>query len=166
MQELTYDSWRRRGSSVVFDKVTLGTLIAEGCLVSLREALSWMNSWPDPPPVNSNTVLIGGLETCLELLDPRDGEAFLQQRIRPFIQEFQHHWDHLGLVFGFGCSEKRFFEDPFENVLFRIPGGKDIQLSSRMWSVAASQDLCALHMRDPQKKTERLRGGYHVRRLS
>lgn len=166
MQEMTHDSWRRQGSSIIFDKGTLGMLIAEGCLVSLREALNWMNSWPTISPVKSNTVLIGGLETCLELLDPRDGEAFLQQRIKPFIQEFQHHWDHLGLVFGFGCSEKRFLEDSYENVLFRIPGGNEIQLSSRMWGVTATQDLCSLYIRDEQKKSEWIRGGYHVRRLS
>jgi hypothetical protein len=165
MQEMTYDSWRRRGSSVVFDKEILGALITEGCLVSLREALSWMNSWPASPPIDSNTVLVGGLETCLELLEPKDGESFLQQRIKPFIQEFQHRWDSLGLVFGFGCSEKCFIEDSYENVLFSIPGNKEIQLSSRMWGVSAPRDLCALYVKD-SKKIGRIKGGYHVKRLS
>lgn len=47
---MSSSSWLRRGSSTVFDRHTLGPLIGSGTLVSLREALRWMNGWPSDPP--------------------------------------------------------------------------------------------------------------------
>ena len=38
MREMSSSSWLRRGSSIVFDRQTLGPLIGGGALVSLREA--------------------------------------------------------------------------------------------------------------------------------
>src|SRR5437868_653361 len=101
MQDMSSSSWQRRGSSVVFHSTLLGPLIVEGHLVSLWKALGWLNHWPAEPPARGATVLVGGLEACLELLSLEEGKQFLKARIKPFILEFQHHWDQRGLVFGF-----------------------------------------------------------------
>jgi len=93
MREMSSSAWLRRGSSIIFDRITLGPLIGGSALVSLREALGWMKSWPLKPPGNGQTVLVGGIETFLEILEPRDAERFLRNRIKPFVQEFQERWD-------------------------------------------------------------------------
>ena len=49
MQDMSSSAWNRRGSSVVFDPLPLGPLIEAGALVSMREALRWMNDWPAEP---------------------------------------------------------------------------------------------------------------------
>jgi hypothetical protein len=165
MREMSSSAWQRRGSSVVYSRLMLGPLIAVGCLVSLREVLSWLRKWPDEPPGNVHTVLVGGLETCLEVLPPAETEGFLQRRIRPLILEFQSRWDQRGLVFGFGCPSQRFRVDVQENVLFSHPGGGVVRLSSGLWNGAARQDIYRLFTKDPS--TNQLApGGFHVRRLS
>jgi hypothetical protein len=165
MIDMSSTAWRRRGSSVVFDKGLLGPLISEGCLVSLREALSWVRAWPSDPPAGHSTVLVGGLETCLEVLPPAEGEDFLRRRLRRFLKEFQAQWDQTGLVFGFGCSPKRFALDSYENVLFALPGGTQIRLSENLWNGAALHDLTRLVTIDPQTHQQGT-GGYYVRHLS
>jgi len=165
MREMGASTWRRRGSSVVYDKGMLGPLIASGSLVSLREALGWMRAWPTAPPSDGQTVLIGGLETCLEVLSLSDGEDFLRRRMKSFIQEFQSRWDQCGLVFGFGCSPKRFRVDPHDDVLFTIPGSGELRLSASLWNGAARQDMYHLLTTDPDSK-QQVSGGFYVRRLS
>jgi hypothetical protein len=165
MREMNATTWRRRGSSVVYHKCMLGPLIASGCLISLREALGWMRTWPKRPPGDGPTVLIAGLEACLEVLSAPDGEEFLRHRIKPFIQEFQSQWDQCGLVFGFGCSPKRFRVDPHDDVLFSVPGSGELRFSASLWNGAARQDMYHLLVTDPDSK-QPASGGFYVRRLS
>lgn len=60
-----------KGSSIVFDGKSLGRFIAGNVVVSLREALGWMNSIPSAPPVQGRTILVAGLETAIETLPPQ-----------------------------------------------------------------------------------------------
>ena len=165
MNDMTSSGWQRRGSSVVFHKEMLGPLIAAGCLVSLREALAWMQGWPADPPGNGETVLVGGLETCLDVMPTEEADRFLCARIKPYIQEFQSRWDQRALVFGFGCSASRFQVDPFEDVLFTGPSDKVIKLSAGLWNGAAKHDLYRLFMRNVATGKDEV-GGFYVRRLS
>ena len=165
MEPMTHDSWKRRGSSVVFHPQLLGPLIDDGCLVSLRTALGWLKAWPAEPPGNGDTVLVGGLEAALEVMNKTEADAFLRGRMKALIQEFQSIWDQRGLVFGFGCPAKRFKVDPFENVLFRCPGDRTIQLSAAMWNGSAKQDMSQLMVTDEQTGKQEM-GGFYVRRLS
>lgn len=165
MQAMTSSTWLRRGSSVVFHSELLGPLIHDGCLVSLRTALGWLKNWPNDPPGNGSTVLVGGLEAALEVMDKAEAEAFLRGKVKAFIQEFQSIWDQRGLVFGFGCPAKRFELDAYEDVLFRCPGDKVIKLSSAMWNGSAKQDMLQLMVKNEQTGKEEP-GGFYVRRLS
>src|SRR5436190_1722993 len=76
MKELSADSWKRQGSSVIWDKDTLQSLLPVASLVSLRTFLSWHDAWPAQLRGNSRTILVGGLQTCLELLSPAVGQRF------------------------------------------------------------------------------------------
>lgn len=165
MQEMTASTWLRRGSSVVFHSQLLGSLIHEGCLVSLRTALGWLKDWPAEPPGNGLTVLVGGLEAVLEVMAEDEADAFLGGKMKALIQEFQSIWDQRGLVFGFGCPAKRFEVDPFEDVLFRCPGDKVIKLSTALWNGSAKQDMLQLVVTNEQTGKQES-GGYYVRRLS
>ena len=165
MQEMTSSTWLRRGSSVVFHPQLLGPLIHDDCLVSLRTALEWLKGWPADPPGNGSTVLVGGLEAALEVMDEDEAEVFLRGKVKAFVQEFQSIWDQRGLVFGFGCPAKRFKVDAFENVLFRCPGDKAIQLSAALWNGSARQDMFQLMAQNEQSGKQE-RGGFYVRRLS
>ena len=162
MREMSSSAWRRRGSSIVFHRDLLVPLIEAGAMVSLREALSWVKNWPPEPPTGGNTILIAGLETCLEVMVPVEAEDFLRRTIRPFLLECRSRWDQCGLIFGFGCSEKRFCVDPQENILFVHLDGTKIRLSEGVWNGAARDELFSLMTLDAAKNRDVV-GGYHVR---
>jgi hypothetical protein len=46
MKELSADSWKRQGSSIIWDKDSLQALLPAASLVSLRQFPSWQDAWP------------------------------------------------------------------------------------------------------------------------
>jgi hypothetical protein len=51
MDSISTDVWKRRGSSIVFHQESLGPLIADDALISLRQVLGWIGSVPSVPPI-------------------------------------------------------------------------------------------------------------------
>ena len=69
MQGMTSSSWKRRGSSFVWSPELLGPLIIEGDATPLRTVLGWLETgFPDSPPGDRQTILVGGLQTALEAM--------------------------------------------------------------------------------------------------
>ncbi len=166
MLEMSSSAWMRRGSGVVFDKKTLGRLIQEQGIISLREALRWMKFWPANPPNGAATVVVSGLEACLDIGSPAEAETWLQTRIKPFIEEFQRHWDQCGLVFGFGVSGKAFtVTSADEEVEFTRNDRKKLRLSYALWNGSSTLNVTRL-VRDGDRPGEQVTVGYHVQRIS
>lgn len=164
MREMSSTAWLRRGSSIVFDRLTLGPLIGGGALVSMREALRWMNPWPSQPPGSGPTVLVCGIETFLDVMEPAEAQDFLKNRVKPFVQEFQARWDQRGLVFGFGTHERSFeLTVSDEEVLFIRRDGERVRLSYSLWDGSATMNVARL-IRDEQGKS--ITVGYYVARIS
>lgn len=164
MRDMSSSAWLRRGSSIVFDRLTLGPLIGGGALVSMREALGWMHAWPAEPPGNGQTVLVGGIETFLDVMGSAEAQEFLKNRVNPFVQEFQARWDQRGLVFGFGTHEKSFeLTASDEEVLFIRRDGEQVRLSYSLWDGSATMNLARL-IRD--ERGNRITVGYYVLRVS
>jgi hypothetical protein len=148
----------------VFDRYTLSPLIGGGTLVSLREALGWMKAWPSEPPGSVQTVLVGGIETFLDVLEPLEAQEFLKNRVNPFIQEFQARWDQRGLVFGFGTHERSFeVTASDEEVLFVRRNGERVRLSYSLWDGSATMNVTRLVRNEQGKK---ITVGYYVARIS
>lgn len=164
MRDMSSSAWLRRGSSIVFDRFTLGPLISGGALVSMREALRWMNAWPAEPPGNGSTVLVCGIETLLDVMESVEAENFLKTRVKPFVQEFQSHWDQRGLVFGFGIHERSFeLTASDEEVLFIRRDGERVRLSYSLWDGSATMNVTRL-IREEQGTS--ITVGYYVARIS
>ena len=164
MRDMSSSAWLRRGSSIVFDRVTLGPLIGGGALVSMREALGWINAWPAEPPGGGSTVLVFGIETFLDVLERAEAQEFLKNRVKPFVQEFQARWDQRGLVFGFGSHERSFdLTASDEEVLFVRRDGERIRLSYPLWDGSATMNVARL-IREEQGR--RITVGYYVARIS
>lgn len=166
MREMSSSAWLRRGSSVVFNKNSLGPLIAAGSLVPLRQALAWLNEWPQEPPGGNRTVLIGGLEACLEVISPEEAESFLRDRIKPLILFLQERWDQVGLVFGFGSSSHSFeVTNTEEEIVFLRRGSERVRLSHFMWDGTSTLNVTRLvREADHPSRSETI--GYHVPRIS
>ena len=69
MQEMTAQSWKRRGCSIVWSPELLSALITDTEATPLRIALEWRrHGLPESPPGGGKTVLVGGLQTVLEVM--------------------------------------------------------------------------------------------------
>jgi hypothetical protein len=162
MREMSSSAWLRRGSSIVFDKQSLGLLISNGSLVPLRQALAWINGWPQYPPSGGETVLVGGLETCLEVLSTEEAEKFLWERIKPLILTIQDRWDQTGLVFGFGTSPHSFeVTNTDEEIVFLRRGGERVRLSQFLWDGTSTLNVTRLTRPAGSEAI-----GYYVPRIS
>lgn len=163
MNTIRTDVWKRQGSSVIFGKEAIESLLEEVAMVSLSEFLSWK----DTPPQNSpgTTILICGLEALLEMLAPNEAHDFLANRVRPVIRSLQNNWTNVGLVFGFSLGQNVFQERPAinEEVLFLRNDNEEIHLSEGLWDGSAGQDMGRIErLSQNQIVTE----GYYVARLS
>lgn len=161
MREMTSSTWLRRGSCVIYEKQLLAPLIQSGCMVSLRHALGWMLAWPQQPPAEGQTVLVGGLQTCLEVLPPTEAEDFLQKRVKPFIEEFQSYWPQCGLVFGFGAHPNAFRITAMKEEIEFVRADKSaVRLSAPLWNGSGTLDMYQIFHLDPQSKHQSPAGFY------
>ena len=163
MKELSADSWKRQGSSVIWDKDTLQSLLPVASLVSLRTFLTWHDAWPAQLPRTSRTILIGGLQTCLETLSPTEGDTLLD-RVQALIRRHQSKLEHFGVVFAFHNATHRAFEvtQRDEEISYKRTGQLLMALSVPLWGRGSSADVQSVLRSGPQREPI----GYHVRRIS
>lgn len=166
MDTISNNVWQRRGSCVIFDKKSLSSFIAEGSVVSLRQALTWIKGLPANPPVPGRTILISGLETVIETTEPQEAEDFLSCRIRPLLIHLQNRWTNCGVVFGFTSHHKAFEETALEEeVLFRRRDRKQVRLSEGLWDGSATVNMKRV-VREGDQPNEEVVVGYYVARIS
>lgn len=166
MDTLANTAWQRKGSCIIFDPKSLGSLIAADAVISLREALSWLHALPDTPPVAGRTILVSGLETIIATMEPQDAESFLCRRIRPLLIHIQNRWTDCGIVFGFSTHPKAFEETTLEEeVLFRRRDRKQVRLSEGLWDGSATVNMKRI-TREGEQPTQEVTIGYHVARIS
>lgn len=168
MHEMTSSSWRRKGSSIVWSPHLLGDLIREQDAVPLRTVLGWMtNGFPDSPPGDRPTVVVGGLQTVLSTAasSPNAVYDWLRQNVLPLVRAFQNQWDHVGLVFGMDGPHQCFDYNVGDDVIYFGVGqdrAKKIKLSLGIWNGALTGDG-AYELIVPDTKDL---GGYHIQRVS
>ena len=164
MEDFSADTWQRRGSSVVFDRQSIGRLLESARHVSLRTALSWRHDAPPLPP--SRSILVSGLETLMQLLPPPQAHDFLLRRIRPLIYRLQELSWECGLVFGFAAPPQAFVEDPMtDKVLYQIRARHQVCLSEGLWGGNAAVAMKRI-VREASDQNREETLGYYVPHLS
>ncbi len=167
MQEMTAQSWKRRGCSIVWSPDLLAPLITSGNAIPLRTALGWLRSGlPDEPPGGSRTVLVGGLQTVLEVMPHNDiAYTWLRSKILPLCRMWSNHWDGVGLVFGLDGPTKLFhLNEPDDLVYFGKGNDRDTKLclTRAIWNGAATGIGVFKLIVEGSKEV----GGFHVQRVS
>lgn len=101
MKHLLDTVWQRRGTSWLWDAEALGKVAKPSEVVSLRQFLQLVGHWSDDLPSNSNnTLVVGGLDGCLDLLSPTDADTWLGTELKHAILSFQDAYDgQAALVF-------------------------------------------------------------------
>ena len=148
MQEMTAQSWKRRGCSIVWSPELLAPLITSSDAVPLRTALAWSRDWqqhgpPDSLPGNPKTVLIGGLQTALEVMSDADtSSTWLRSNILPLSQRWcKHWWPGIGLVFGLDGPGRRFELNEADDLVYYGKGSdreSKLCLTRAIWNGAAT----------------------------
>ncbi|WP_421175011.1 hypothetical protein [Aeromonas enteropelogenes] len=94
MRQVFDSVWQRRGTSWLWDEEARNKACVAGEVWSLRQFLqaSDLNGvgWPEELPSNdSQTLVVAGLEGCLDLLSPDQAEIWLGDTIKRAILSFQ-----------------------------------------------------------------------------
>src|ERR1035438_4808120 len=94
MKQLLDTVWHRRGTSWLWDDEALAQICLAGEAWSLRQFVQATGLWPEDLPSNaSNTLVVGGLDGCLDLLSPSDAENWLGSEMKKSIHSFQDFYD-------------------------------------------------------------------------
>jgi hypothetical protein len=88
------DIWNRRGISLLWDASALTGLCDPEQIISLRQFLQLHKAgWqePDLPFIRDKTVVVAGLEGCLDAMPPPETEAWLEQVVYRAMYSYQQN---------------------------------------------------------------------------
>lgn len=93
--------WQRRGTSWLWDAEALAQVCLASEVRSLRQFMLAARHWPEELPSNdNNTLVVAGLEGCLDLLTPADAENWLASDLKDAVLSFQQYYSgEAALVF-------------------------------------------------------------------
>ena len=90
MKQLRDSVWQRRGTSWIWDAEAFAQVCLASEVWSLREFMLAVNHWPDELPSNNeSSLVVAGLDGCLDLLTPTDAENWLGSEMKDAILSFQ-----------------------------------------------------------------------------
>ncbi len=109
MKILQGDVWKRRGVSLLWDGGALSLLAQPQNVVSIRQFFAMVGKWPDDLPCNDgSTLVVAGLEGCVDLMDPVEGESWLKTDLLPAVLAFQDEYSlEAALVFWLPTGKNR-----------------------------------------------------------
>ena len=101
--------WQRQGISWLWSAEALASVANAAEVWSLRQFFRAGRSWPDELPSNGgNTLVVAGLDGCLDLLRPEDAEVWLGGEIKEAILSFQEAFSgELALIFWLPEGKRR-----------------------------------------------------------
>lgn len=167
MREMTASSWQRRGCSIVWSLDLLSPLITDVEATPLRTVLGWLKTgFPESPPGDRQTILVGGLQMVLEAMpDPDTGYNWLRQNLLPLCRDCGRHWASVGLVFAMDGPAKLFLHNEADDLVYFGRGtdrSRQISLTRGIWNGAASGNGAYRLVIGERSEV----GGYHVQRVS
>lgn len=109
MKILREDVWKRRGISLLWGAQGLSAICKPEQVVSLRQFFSMTRAWPSELPSNEGaSLVVAGLDGCMDLLSPEDAEVWLKTELLPGVLAFQDEWGlDAALVFWLPSAKNR-----------------------------------------------------------
>ena len=113
-------SWERRGMTLLWGAETLDGLTQPEHVVSIREFFAFTGNWPEALPSNSgDTLVVAGLEGCLDTLTPEDAADWLGGDLKTQILRFQDEYEgQAGLVLWLPSGRQRIHMEPASEAYF------------------------------------------------
>jgi hypothetical protein len=144
MQILQYESWMRRGISLLWQAEALAKICSPDQAVSIRHFLDPAQLWRNElPAANGNALVVVGVEGCIDTLTPEDAETWIEEDLKPRIFDFQNIYDNqAALIFWLPAGRQRIRMDAATeeyNWLCSTPfSGQAIALGRQLWAGAES----------------------------
>ena len=109
MKQLLDTVWQRRGVSWIWDDEALNKVARPSEVLSLRQMLRFEGQWPDDLPSNNgSTMVVAGLDACLDLMSPDEADAWLGDEFKHAILSFQDAYQgDAALVFWLPAGQRR-----------------------------------------------------------
>lgn len=143
MKTMNDDTWTRRGINFLWDDEAFAKLRAkpDTAILSFRASWQLSKAWPEELPANDGrTLIIAGLDGCLDLMTPADAASWITSTLRPYIHHFQNEYDGEGsLVFWLPYGGKRIIMNrASEQYTWHcaVPKGETLELGRLLWSGA------------------------------
>jgi hypothetical protein len=114
MKTLRDTVWQRRGVSWLWDAEALSKITKAQEVWSMRQFLLSVERWSeDLPSNNGKTLVVAGLEGCLDILTPHEAENWLADHVKTAILSFQDFWEgQAALVFWLPGATGRLITNP------------------------------------------------------
>lgn len=109
MKILHGDVWKRRGVSLLWGGETLSSLAPPQTVATIRQFFALVGNWPSELPCNDgSTLVVAGLEGCIDLMEPVDAETWMKSELLPAILAFQDEYGvEAALVFWMPTGKSR-----------------------------------------------------------
>jgi hypothetical protein len=113
-------------------------------VVSIRQFFAMIGNWPEDLPSNDGyTLVVAGLEGCLDIMKPSDAETWLETDFRPAILAFQDRYGlEAALIFWLPTGKSRMEMNPATEAYAwacSAPHGHQwIELGRILWAGAES----------------------------
>lgn len=145
MVRLRYNrGWSRRGFALLWCPETLAGIATSAEVSSLRQFFAMVDNWPDElPSEKGDTLIVSGVEGCIDVLDAKDAERWIESDLRQAVLSFQDAYQgQAGLVFWLpsgrtritmrGASEEYYYHH-------RGAGEDGLHIGRLLWSGAENE---------------------------
>jgi hypothetical protein len=169
--------WAKAGTALLWNRTILSQITQPHQVYSLRQFLLLSHQspeqWPDQLPSNQGrTLVVAGLDGCLDTLTPDDAQTWLTAILKPTLFTFQDWAEgEAGLIFWLPGGQHRIDYRPAQQTYhwqLNSPGKEAIPLVQCLWS-GAVQDASHILLGD-EKNNPDLTGkdwaGLHLGRIS
>ncbi len=142
MKQLLDTVWQRRGVSWIWDDEALNKVAKASEVLSLRQLLRFEGQWPeDVPSNNGSTMVVAGLDACLDLMSPEEADSWLGNELKHTILSFQDFYEgDAALVFWLPAGQRRIYvQTASDAVVWRCgapSGDRQIDFGRLLWGEA------------------------------
>lgn len=136
--------WSRRGFALLWSPEVLVQTGQPSEVRSLRQFFAMVDDWPeDLPSAGGDTLIVSGVEGCLDVLDAGDAERWLETDLRQAVLSFQDEYQgDAGLVFWLPSGRTRItMKGASEAYYYKHRGahGDGLHIGRLLWSGAENE---------------------------
>lgn len=142
MRAIEGDVWKRGGLTLLWGPEGLGETAMPDDVASIRGLFTLSRKWPKELPSNAGqTLVVAGVEGCLDCLSPEDAAEWIENDLRPVLLSFQEEYEgQCALVLWLPTGRRRIsMNRANETYLWKCNApfsGREIEIGRILWGGA------------------------------